>query len=64
MRSWTAWALMGVAISVAIVVATFLIGVARISPWLGRRIARSGLAVAGLRMAYQIAAGLLLARHD
>jgi hypothetical protein len=64
MRSWTAWALMGVAISLAILVATCLIGIARLSPWLGRRIARSALAVAALRFTCQIAAGLLLPRRE
>ncbi len=64
MRSWTAWALTGVAISLAILVATCLIGLARLSPWLGRRMARSALAVAALRFACQITAGLLLPRRD
>ena len=64
MRSWTAWALMGVALTLAIIVANCLIGVARLSPWLGRRIARSALAVAAFRFSCQIAAGLLLPRRD
>jgi hypothetical protein len=64
MRSWTAWALMGVAISLAIILANCLIGVARLSPWLGRRIARSALAAAALRIGCQIAAGMLLPRRD
>ncbi|MBA3482581.1 MAG: hypothetical protein H0T51_12270 [Pirellulales bacterium] len=64
MRSWTAWALMGVAISLAILIATCVLGVARLSPWLGRRMARSALAVAALRFSCQIAAGLLLPPRD
>jgi hypothetical protein len=55
---------MGVAISLAIILANCLIGVARISPWLGRRIARSALAVATLRFGCQLAAGMLLPRRD
>jgi hypothetical protein len=55
---------MGVALTLAIIVANCLIGVARLSPWLGRRMARSALAVAAFRFSCQIAAGLLLPRRE
>lgn len=64
MRGWTAWALTGIALSLVFLIATCLIGVARISPWLGRWMARSGLAVAALRFACQVAASVLLPRRD
>jgi hypothetical protein len=64
MRDWTAWALTGVVLSLAILTATCLIGVARVSPRLGRLMARSGLAVAALRFAWQVAASFFLPRRD
>jgi hypothetical protein len=64
MRGWTAWALTGIALSLAILIAACLIGIARVSPWAGRWMARSGLAVAALRFVCQVAASVLLPRRD
>ena len=64
MRVWTAWALTGIAITLAIVVATCLLGLARISPRIGRWMARSALAVVALRFSFQMIAGILMPQRD
>jgi len=64
MRGWVTWILVGIGLALAMLLATCLLGLARLSPALGRRMARSALAVVLLRRLLAIAAGLAYASRD
>jgi hypothetical protein len=58
------WLLCGAVLALAILVGVALIGVARLNPWLARRLARSALAAAALALCYELALLTLTANRD
>jgi hypothetical protein len=55
---WILWLLTGVAFGLAILLAILILGLARLNPWLARRLATSSLAAGALRAACDL--GVLL----
>lgn len=60
---WVLWALSGLVLLTAIVLGTMLLGVARLNPWLARRLAGGALAAALLGIACD-AAWMAVRRSD
>lgn len=51
---WILWLLAGLALVLAILLATALLGFARLNPWLARRLAVSSLAAGLLRIGFEL----------
>jgi hypothetical protein len=63
MRSWTFWALSGVALCMILAAAVLVIGAARLFPRVALRLARSGLAVGALHLAWTAAVSRWRPQH-
>jgi hypothetical protein len=49
---WILWLLVGLALVLAILLATAMLGLARLNPWLARRLATGSLAAGLLRICF------------
>jgi hypothetical protein len=61
---WIVWLLMGIALALAMALGACLIALARLNPWLARRLAGSSLAAAALLFFWEIAMLRLDSRRD
>jgi hypothetical protein len=61
---WILWLLTGAAIMIAIVLAAALLGLARLNPWLARRLARSSAAASLLGLLCDVAFLSLTSKRD
>ncbi|HEX6962071.1 MAG TPA: hypothetical protein VF175_09410 [Lacipirellula sp.] len=51
---WILWLLAGLALVLAILLATAFLGLARLNPWLARRLATGSLAAGLLRIGFEL----------
>lgn len=61
---WIVWLLVGIGLLLGIILGAFVIGAARLNPWLARRMAGSALATAMLLLLWEIAMAVLLPHRD
>jgi hypothetical protein len=64
MRAWALWVLTGIGLALGILLGTCIIGLARLSPTFGRRLAGSAFAVAALAAFLDIAITISQPRGD